>query len=191
EGEDASPAEKEESAGAEGIDDRQPQRLNEADVDVIAPDPAGSNEYQKGDINWNNVNVDSNNKNYNKYSGEKKDGEGFGIASMVLGIISVIFFCSCCNPLTAVLAIVFGIIQITTYKKKGFAIAGIVTSVVAMILAVICAILVAGNASMINMSPEDLYKELIPYMEEVPQESWEELTDESWDLDLEDQLDKT
>nr|MCR5452276.1 hypothetical protein [Lachnospiraceae bacterium] len=47
EGEDASPAEKEESAGAEGIDDRQPQRLNEADVDVIAPDPAGSNEYQK------------------------------------------------------------------------------------------------------------------------------------------------
>ena len=40
-------------------------------------------------------------------------GEGFGIASLALGIASMVLFCSCLNIPLAILAIVFGIIQIT------------------------------------------------------------------------------
>ncbi len=59
---------------------------------------------------------------------EKGDGMAFGIASMVLGIVALLLFCTGCNILLAILAIVFGVIQMVQNKQKGFAIAGIVTA---------------------------------------------------------------
>lgn len=64
--------------------------------------------------------------------------KGFGIASLVLGIISLILFCSCVNIILAAVAIVFGILQLAQKDApKGMAIAGIVTSCFSIILFII------------------------------------------------------
>lgn len=59
---------------------------------------------------------------------QKGNGTAFGIASLVLGIISLFFFCSCLNWITGILAIIFGIIQLTRYEEKGPAIGGLITA---------------------------------------------------------------
>ena len=64
--------------------------------------------------------------------------QGFGIASMVLGIVSLVLFCSCVNILLAIAAIIFGIIQLATPgSKKGMAIAGLITSALSILLFII------------------------------------------------------
>ena len=76
---------------------------------------------------------------------------GFGIASFILGLISAIFFCSCCNILTAALSIVFGVIQLLRHGKKGFAIAGITLSIISLALLLVCWVLVMSNAEFLDM----------------------------------------
>ena len=46
---------------------------------------------------------------------QKGDGRGYGIASLILGIVSVLLFCTCINWVTAILAVIFGLIQ---YHKR-------------------------------------------------------------------------
>lgn len=67
----------------------------------------------------------------------KKDGNGYGIASLVLGIISLLLFCACINWITAILAIVFGVVQLAQYKEKGLAIGGIITAGLSILFAII------------------------------------------------------
>lgn len=74
---------------------------------------------------------------YNQGPGSKKDGNGFGIASLVLGIISLLTFCACFNWITAILAIIFGIIQIVQYKERGLAIGGIVTAALSLLFSIL------------------------------------------------------
>ena len=66
--------------------------------------------------------------------------QGFGVASLAIGIVSMVLFCSCINIPLAILAIVFGIIQLTKPgSRKGMAIGGIVTAVISLIaFAVFC-----------------------------------------------------
>ena len=65
-------------------------------------------------------------------------GRGFGIASLVLGVISLILFCSCINIVLAVVSIIFGIIQLVQKDApKGMAIAGIITSCLSIVLFII------------------------------------------------------
>lgn len=66
-------------------------------------------------------------------SGER----GFGIASMVLGIIALVLFFSFVNIPLAILSIIFGIIQLTRKAPKGMAISGIVMSTISLFLLVI------------------------------------------------------
>ena len=64
---------------------------------------------------------------------EPAPSQGFGVASLVLGIVSLVLFCTCVNVLLAVIAIVFGIVQLAKPQaKKGMAIAGIITSAVSL-----------------------------------------------------------
>ena len=65
---------------------------------------------------------------------EKKDGIAFGVTSFIVGIVSFFLFETVINYLTAILAIVFGIIQMATCKRKALAVTGIITSVFSMIL---------------------------------------------------------
>ena len=68
---------------------------------------------------------------------QKGDGRGYGIASLILGIVSVLLFCTCINWVTGILAVIFGIIQITKNKEHGLAIGGIITAVVSMVFSVV------------------------------------------------------
>lgn len=74
------------------------------------------------------------NLNNTPESGQRGNDVGFGIASMILGIVSVLLFCTCLNWITAILAIIFGIIQIVKKKERGFAIAGIITAGISLVL---------------------------------------------------------
>lgn len=67
---------------------------------------------------------------------QKGDSVGFGVASLVLGILSIFLFSCCVNYITALLAIIFGIVQIVKSNKRGMAIAGLITSVVSILLSV-------------------------------------------------------
>lgn len=83
----------------------------------------------------------------NMYSveGASVERHGFGIASLVLGIIALCTFCLCINILFAILSIIFGIIQLVQSGPKGLAIGGIVTSGLSIIFMVIYWILVSNG----------------------------------------------
>lgn len=63
--------------------------------------------------------------------------KGFGIASMVLGIIALVLFFSFVNIPLAILSVIFGIVQLTRKAPKGMAISGIVMSTISLFLLVI------------------------------------------------------
>ncbi len=68
---------------------------------------------------------------------QKKDSMAYGITSMALGIVSVFLFACCINYITAIIAVVFGILQLVKCKKKGMAITGLVTSAISIIMSVV------------------------------------------------------
>lgn len=71
---------------------------------------------------------------------EKGSKKGFCIASMVLGIVSVVLFCLWYIAIPcAILALVFGIIGVKG-TGRGMAIAGIVTSSISLVLSIIIVI---------------------------------------------------
>lgn len=77
------------------------------------------------------------------HSSSQSGGNGFGIASMVLGILALVFFCGCINIPLAIISIILAIIQMNRKGEgKGFAIAGIVTSVISVILTVVMIVVV-------------------------------------------------
>lgn len=102
------------------------------------------------------------------YDSGKGQGNGFGIASMVCGILSIVACCIDFAPfILGVVAIVLGIIQIVKNEKKGMAIAGIVCGVVGIVLYAL--ILVAGFAMLGamgltgNESPEEILEKFQMY----------------------------
>lgn len=101
--------------------------------------PTGSNytsDYnQNYNQNYNNMNY---NNNYNSLDMLQAPTNGMAIASLILGICSVVSFC--CIYLSFILAalgIVFGILSKGKYKKfSGLAIAGIIISIFGGVLTV-------------------------------------------------------
>ncbi|MCI8384665.1 MAG: DUF4190 domain-containing protein [Clostridia bacterium] len=89
----------------------------------------------------------------------KKDKKGFCIASMVLGIVSLVFFCAWYISIPcAILAIIFGILGIKT-PTKGMAIAGLVTGSIGFVvsIAIIIFLVIFGVAMGITESINDDY----------------------------------
>lgn len=71
---------------------------------------------------------------YPQYQETPEPGKNFAIASLVLGIAS--FFC--CGTICSILGIIFGIMSKSRQKENnGMATAGIVLSVVALVLGII------------------------------------------------------
>lgn len=65
----------------------------------------------------------------------KSGGQGFGIASMIFGILAIVsIWLIIPAGIFAVLSIIFGIIQLVRSTKKGMAIAGIIMSVITVII---------------------------------------------------------
>lgn len=75
----------------------------------------------------------------------KKPGVGFGVASMVCGILSLLL--SCCLPVVpfilSLIAVILGGVGIKKNSGKGMAIAGLVCGIIALVPAVM---IVAGVA---------------------------------------------
>lgn len=92
-------------------------------------------------------------------------GTGFGIASLVLGILSVFTFACCINYILAVLAIIFGIVQIVKNEKKGLAIGGIITAVISIVLGIVFSIYAVNIAEKMQDPDSPFYQ----YFEEYEQ----------------------
>lgn len=90
---------------------------------------------------------------------QKKDSDGYGIASMVLGIISIVLFCSCINVITGVLAVIFGILQLVENRRRWMAIVGIVTGALSIVLLIVSwgLILSSPAAYDIRQNPEEYF----------------------------------
>ena len=76
---------------------------NEIETAPYGPNPYESNSYESNPYGSNPYGPDY---------GQRQPSKGFGIASLILGIFSIVFFCSCLNIFTGTLAIIFAIIQI-------------------------------------------------------------------------------
>ena len=96
---------------------------------------AGTNSYSYS--NGSAYTNQSQNLYYGQAMQDKGDSIGFGVASMVLGILSMLTFCCCVNYIFAVLAIIFGIVQMVKSNKKGMAVTGIITAAISIIISII------------------------------------------------------
>lgn len=86
---------------------------------------------------------------YSAPADSKSDSIGFGVASLVLGIVSILLFCTCISWITAILAIIFGIIQLVKCRQKGLAIGGLITAGLGLLFSIIlyASIFVSGSGS--------------------------------------------
>ena len=128
---------------------------------------------QNGYSNTNGYNQQYNNGNayqqpvYGQATQKQKgDSIGFGIASLILGIASIFLFACCVNYILAILAIIFGIVQIVTNKRKGLAIGGIVTAAISIIIATVMWAFGFSVAGELDDPSSPLYKYYEEYMDE-------------------------
>ena len=101
---------------------------------------------------------------------QKGDSIGFGIASLILGIASIFLFACCVNYILAILAIIFGIVQIVTNKRKGLAIGGIVTAGISIVIATLMWLFGFSLAGQLEDPSSPLYKYYEEYMDEYTSE---------------------
>ncbi len=96
------------------------------------------------------------------YAPLKGQSKGFGIASMVCGILALITCCMWCTVLPlGIIAIVLGILQIVKNESKGMAIAGIVCASIGLILFI--ALTIYGNYLQSIGAYNELYRMLEEY----------------------------
>lgn len=75
---------------------------------------------------------------------EKRDGQAYGIASLVLGFLALLLFCACINVPLAILSLFFGMVQIIGYKDKLLAGFGIALSAASLILMIVAIMVFTG-----------------------------------------------
>lgn len=108
--------------------------------------------------------------------------KGFAIAGMVCGIVSVVLVC-CFFPvaiLCAIAGIVLSIIALKKRQSKGMAIAGIITSAVAILISIIIVIItVVFSASIFTEIENGTYNEY--YYNDLYDEIYNDVYDEYYD----------
>ena len=122
------------------------------------PNQNMGNDSYSGNGSWNNAGY----QDINRQGSSKStfSPSGFSIASLVLGILSLV---CCCfwyvSGIFAVLGLIFSIIVLVKHKPgKGLAIAGLICSAIGLIIAVIMGIMIIYIGA--NMSVDD-YKKII------------------------------
>ena len=97
------------------------------------------------------------------------------MTSLVLGIFTIVLFCTCISWITGILAIIFGIIQLVKYRQKGLAIGGIITASIGLLLTII--LYTAAFAGMGSTSTyNDIYNEIYD-------DIYDDIYDGSYDYD--------
>ena len=105
---------------------------------------------------------------------QKKPQNGYAIASLVLGIVSVLCCCCCCfvdilglilMGVAAILAIVFAFLskKNTNGKMDGKAIAGLILGIVAIVMLLLFLAAIVGVYTMIGQVPQE---EVLAFVEE-------------------------
>ncbi len=113
-------------------------------------------------------------------SAEKKNKNGYAIASLVLGIVSVLSCCCCCTSgmglivmgVCAILAIVFAFVSKKNAdgKMDGKAIAGLVLGIVAIVMLLLFLVAIVGTYALLDSMPQE---ELLAFIEETYQPLFE------------------
>lgn len=98
-------------------------------------------------------------ENPNTYGTEKGDGTGFGMASFILGVVSLLMFCVGINWITGILAIIFGIVQLVKHRERGLAVAGMITAGISFLLAVTLYIALVVGAPASDVDFNKLYED--------------------------------
>jgi len=95
----------------------------------------------------------------------KKTGAGFAVASLVLGILALLFITVCCcfiyiSPVLAILSIVFAIVaRVKMGKFSRMIIAGLILSVIALLIFIVFIIgIYQLMAPLATMTPEESLK---------------------------------
>lgn len=87
------------------------------------------NGYYQSNGSYNNYGYSNYQPNYQQQV-QANPTTGFGVASLILGILSLVLsFTVIFSFLTAILAVIFGIIQLTQKSAQGYAIAGIICAI--------------------------------------------------------------
>ena len=125
----------------------------------------GGTDYGYGQSN------DSAGYNYGQPNGNNKsESEGFGIASLILGIITVLLFCTCISWITGILAVIFGILQLVKGNKKGMAVVGLITGGIGFAASIILYILIfftgLGSYSSYNDIYDHIYDDIYDDIED-------------------------
>lgn len=101
--------------------------------------------------------------NYNgpSYSrpGGKKMGTGPATASFILGVVSLVLFCSCINLITAIIAIILGITYLKSYdlrQGKARAITGIVTAAISIVMLIGSYSMMSSNENLEKLFEDDI-----------------------------------
>ena len=123
--------------------------------------------------------------NYNGFEpAQKKPQNNYAIASLVLGIVSVLCCCCCCFAETigliimgvsAILAIVFAFLskKNTNGKMDSKAIAGLILGIVAIVMLLLFLAAIVGIYSMIGSVPQE---EVLAFVEETYKPMLDEAT---------------
>ena len=124
------------------------------------------------------------------YEQQKKPGKGLGIAALICGIASLVFFCMCINIPLAVAALITGILCLT--KKdgagKGMAIAGIITAAASILFFFIFFGLTCASVGAIQPT------EIGEIYEDISGDDWNPYDfhyDYDFDYDYDDRVDPT
>ena len=104
---------------------------------------------------------------------EKKNKNGYAIASLVLGIVSILSCCCCCSSglglifmgVSAILAIVFAFVSKKNNdgKMDAKAIAGLVLGIVTVVVLLCFAAAIVGTYALIDQMPQE---EMLAFVEE-------------------------
>ncbi len=126
------------------------------------------------------------------------NGSGFAIAALVLGIIAFLFgWLGFLNLLTAILAVVFGIVALTKHQSKGMALTGLILGGIALVASVIWGIIgIAALQSAQESLKDDLKSSSKSFSDTKGSTGWDfkgiyaQLTDGMSKTDAEALLDK-
>lgn len=123
--------------------------------------------------------------NYQNYEEPEKPGMGFGIASLVLGIISLVLFCTCINIPLAITALIFGIVHLVRCQEgKIFGVAGIITSVLSIVFFFVMVFALVLNSDFQDSFQEEFQREFDRQMQQNLKGDYE------WPEDYEDYFDE-
>jgi len=134
-----------------------------------------NNEENQNSNSYSNQYTNQNTTYYNNGTiQETNPGNGFGIAALVLGILSLLCFCVGLNVVLAILAIVFGGIHIGRHKNggnKGFGIAGIVMGIISIVFGLVFWATVIFAFNGFYYEPNDFLEEYYDTFEEYLEDS--------------------